>query len=245
MDALVRLFRFVCLFSVVGDAIVCVVTMSAYNQILENKLKELAKGGSAVAKQELLIQQKKREIEAKLAQKAQSQFSSVSLKAKGVPRNKTPPAPPQKSRFDVPPASEAAASKINNFKNDGSFLEQFQRMQSMKATTTGRSQVKVEPPDNSNSNSGSQQGFSGQRIKTEPSEKSAGTSQPTGLVIKLQAPAPVKTLQPSAVAEKLKGDEDDEDDEPAQSKGNCVGNLAVGALLKEAKRIVEWIFAMM
>ncbi|XP_077516401.1 SURP and G-patch domain-containing protein 1-like isoform X2 [Amblyomma americanum] len=208
--------------------------MSAYNQILENKLKELAKGGSAVAKQELLIQQKKREIEAKLAQKAQSQFSSVSLKAKGVPRNKTPPAPPQKSRFDVPPASEAAASKINNFKNDGSFLEQFQRMQSMKATT-GRSQVKVEPPDNSNSNSGSQQGFSGQRIKTEPSEKSAGTSQPTGLVIKLQAPAPVKTLQPSAVAEKLKGDEDDEDDEPAQSKvSSSEGKAIQGAIERVA-----------
>uniref|UniRef100_A0A131YP09 Splicing factor 4 n=1 Tax=Rhipicephalus appendiculatus TaxID=34631 RepID=A0A131YP09_RHIAP len=187
--------------------------MSVYNQILENKLKELAKGGSAVAKQELLIQQKKREIEAKLAQKAQQQSTSVSLNAKARPKTQTPTA--QKSRFDAPPSSEAAQAKVNNFKNDGSFLEQFRRMQSLKA---GGVQLKAETSQDSSSSS--QQETSGQPPKTEPPENGgAGTSQPTGLVIKLQAPQPTKTLLPSAVAEKLKGDDDDEEEAAPLKEG--------------------------
>nr|XP_037268272.1 SURP and G-patch domain-containing protein 1-like isoform X2 [Rhipicephalus microplus] len=184
--------------------------MSIYNQILENKLKELAKGGSAVAKQELLIQQKKREIEAKLAQKAQQQSASVSLKAKARPKTQTPTA--QKSRFDTP-SSEAAQAKVNSFKNDGSFLEQFRRMQGLKA---GGVQFKAEASQDSSSSS-QQETTGGQPPKTEepPKNVGAGTSQPTGLVIKLQAPQPTKTLLPSAVAAKLKGDDDDDDEEEA------------------------------
>lgn len=195
--------------------------MSVYNQILENKLKELAKGGSAVAKQELLIQQKKREIEAKLAQKAKAQTPAVGLSA--GPSRKTQTSLPHRSRFDLPPTpvptlptSDAfLAGKVNNFRNDGSFLEHFQRLQSVKASGPANQQslggVKTESQDSSNSNSS--HGFSGQQTKTERPENGTGTSQPTGLVIKLQAPQPVKTLQPSAVAAKLKGDDDDDDEE--------------------------------
>ncbi|KAL3186914.1 hypothetical protein MRX96_004723 [Rhipicephalus microplus] len=153
--------------------------MSIYNQILENKLKELAKGGSA-----------------------------------------TPTA--QKSRFDTP-SSEAAQAKVNNFKNDGSFLEQFRRMQSLKSqlslsfvrAAAGGVQFKAEASQDSSSSS-QQETAVGQPPKTEPPKNvGAGTSQPTGLVIKLQAPQPTKTLLPSAVAAKLKGDDDDDDEEEA------------------------------
>ncbi|XP_029850492.2 SURP and G-patch domain-containing protein 1 isoform X1 [Ixodes scapularis] len=164
--------------------------MSIYNQILENKLKELAKGGSAVAKQELLIQQKKREIEAKLqnAQAAQAKAAGVGLKPAA---RKPPPLPTPTIKTE--PVDRAESSRVNSFKNDGSFLEQFRKMQSMKASST----VASTPP--------------GPSVPPAPTGNTSG-SQPGGLVIKLQAPAPVKTLQPSAVAPLLDGEEDEEED---------------------------------
>ncbi|XP_037563122.1 SURP and G-patch domain-containing protein 1-like isoform X1 [Dermacentor silvarum] len=200
--------------------------MSVYNQILENKLKELAKGGSAVAKQELLIQQKKREIEAKLAQKAKQQSPGVSLNAKARPKTQTA----QKSRFDAPPPSEATQAQVNSFKNDGSFLEHFRRMQNLKASGV---QSKAQPSQVSGSSS-HHESSGGQRPKTEPPENGAGTSQSAGLVIKLQAPQPTKTLQPSAVAEKLKGDDDDEEEATPLKVSSPEGKAVQGAIERVA-----------
>lgn len=176
--------------------------MSIYNQILENKLKELAKGGSAVAKQELLIQKKKREIEAKLknAQTALPKTANVGLKL-NAPK-KQPPQPPlplPQIKVETPRPGDTTSSLGNSFKNDGSFLEQFRRMQSMKGSTSTPPATPTVTP------------------KPEP-DAGSSSPQPVGLVIKLQAPAPPKTLQPSAVADQLNEDDDD-DEQAAPAKG--------------------------
>ncbi|CAN7939749.1 unnamed protein product [Ixodes hexagonus] len=180
--------------------------MSIYNQILENKLKELAKGGSAVAKQELLIQQKKREIEAKLQNAQAAQAAQAKAKTgvglKPVARKPPPPLPVPlipPPTIKTEPVDRAESSRVNSFKNDGSFLEQFRKMQSMKASSTAASTT----PGSS-----------------VPPASTGGTGgpQPGGLVIKLQAPAPVKTLQPSAVAKQLDGDEEEEVEEDVKGE---------------------------
>ncbi|CAN8011253.1 unnamed protein product [Ixodes pacificus] len=223
--------------------------MSIYNQILENKLKELAKGGSAVAKQELLIQQKKREIEAKLqnAQAAQAKAAGVGLK----PAARKPSLPLPTPTIKTEPVDRAESCRVNSFKNDGSFLEQFRKLQSMKASST----VASTPP--------------GPSVPPAPTGNMGG-SQPGGLVIKLQAPAPVNagvsqhcieavsilswnsvhgshlrryqtcskilTLQPSAVAPLLDGEEDEEEDVKGRQAVALAGRLTQAFLASRRPR---------
>lgn len=176
-------------------------------------MRELAKGGSAVAKQELLIQQKKREIEEKLKSQAAAQPKQARVGLKVEPRSQ----PPLEKKPSSAPLPLGGSSALNTFKNDGSFLEQFRRLQNVQ----GRAQT------SSNSNS-TPSPRTANGVQQAPKDAQPPSST-TGLCIKLQAPSQPKTIQPSAVASEL-----DEDDDQHQGVSSPEGKAIQGAIERVA-----------
>lgn len=99
-----------------------------------------------MSKQEALIEQKKREIEQKLAEKKRKEAEETSKKWTGNKAKKVESegAKPRISNITTVLNAKAPAVKdtgvkgtgFNAFTNDGSFLEQFRKMQNMKDTKT-------------------------------------------------------------------------------------------------------------
>lgn len=94
---------------------------------------------AALSEQEKLIQQKKQEIERKMAAKRKAEaeakkkatsINPIKFYVKGIPKSK-PPVPPnaQQNSLSSTPSPAKPPSSNNTFKNDGSFMEQFLKQQ--------------------------------------------------------------------------------------------------------------------
>ncbi|XP_064474553.1 SURP and G-patch domain-containing protein 1-like [Ornithodoros turicata] len=205
--------------------------MSFYNSVVENRLRELAKGGSLVAKQELLIQQKKREIEEKLKSKASAQAaqSTVGLK------NERPKPLPLERKPASAPLPLGGSSALNTFRNDGSFLDQFRKLQGdtakPSAVPSSSPPASLSSPSLPSSSPSAPPSVPiGTNLnKTSAPQESKPASSNVGLCIKLQTPTQPKALQPSAVASEL-----DEDEVQLQEVSSPDGKAVQGAIERVA-----------
>lgn len=141
---------------------------------------------SQLTKQEKVIEEKRREIERKLEDKRRKEKKKA--EAKVFQGEKL-------SEFENDSTEGTSNCGLNTFKNDGSFLEQFKRLQEIKAKQTSEGKRK-------------------QELKHGAEEKIK--SKQSGIIMKLQSGKKVHQLD-TGLQSKLLDDEEEDSDEHSWS----------------------------